>query len=169
MAMHAHHLRGPNPARVTRRPTSEIGSWAAAHDPRWPQIAARLLWLKQQGRRAVRIVDADCGAGALLLHALVHARSLGFVAIEGRGIDASPALIGRARASASRCRDLAIGVQFEVADTLSALHDEQEHPADIVVGHGSNLQDSADATASMLRAAGDLVIGDGPCPWKVVA
>lgn len=160
--MHVHRLVGPNPARETRRQAPEIGSWAAAHDPRWPQISARLLWLKQQGRRAVRIVDADSGAGALLLHAVVHARALGFVAIEGRGIDGSPALIGRARASALRCNDPGIGVTFEVADMLTALRDEQDLPADIVLWGCPDRQDSGDATASVLRAAGDLVIGDGP-------
>jgi SAM-dependent methyltransferase len=139
----------------------EIGSWAAAHDPRWSQIAARLLWLKQQGRRAVRIVDADCGAGALLLHAVVHARSLGFVAIEGRGIDGSPALIGRARAAAARCTDPAIGVTFEVADLASALREEQDLPADIVLWHHSDRQDGDDAVPMLLRAAGDLVVGAG--------
>jgi SAM-dependent methyltransferase len=158
--MNVHRFSRPLAARETRRPTSEIGSWAAAHDPRWAQIAARLLWLKQQGRRAVRIVDADCGAGALLLHAVVHARSLGFVAIEGRGIDGSPALIGRARAAAARCTDPAIGVTFEIADMVSALREEQDLPADIVLWHHSDRQDGDDAVLMLLRAAGDLVIGD---------
>ena len=94
-------------------------SRTARNDPRWPAIGEALASLRDAKRRAVRIVDADCGAGAILIQALRHARALGFTAIEGRGIDSSPALIGRARAAAARLHDPAIGVAFDVAE-LSA-------------------------------------------------
>lgn len=126
-------------------------------DPRWPAIAAALAALREKGRCAVRIVDADCAAGGLLLEALGSARRLGFTAIEGRGIDGSPALIGRARAAASRAPDLAIGVEFEVADVATALEAECDLPADIILWPGSGLSDQV-AVDDLLHRAGNLVI-----------
>lgn len=139
---------------------SPAGSRAATHDPRWPRIMASLAALRDRGRHAVRIVDADCGAGSLLLHALHHARAIGFTAIEGRGIDGSPALIGRARAAASRQQDAAIGVAFEMADMVAALRDEHELPADIVIWHGPGKQDRSPTMLFAIRAAGSCIIDD---------
>lgn len=143
------------------RPTSVVpfpGSWSATHDPRWPAIADALEELRERGRQAIRIVDADCGAGSLLLHALHHARALGFTAIEGLGIDGSPALVGRARAAASRAPDAGIGVVFEVDDVVASLERESEFPADILLWHGSRSEDHA--IIGELHRAGNLVIGD---------
>lgn len=146
-------------------PASLPGSRAALHDPRWPAIAVALAMLRDQHRRAVRIVDADCGAGALLLQTVRHARALGFTAIEGRGIDGSPALIGRARAAAARLSDPAIGVAFELADMATALQEEFELPANVVLWHGSRDEDRRAVIVDALSRAGTLVIGDdGPCP-----
>ena len=131
-------------------------SRTALHDPRWPTIAAALSKLRDRGRFAVRIVDADCGAGSLLLHAVHHARTLGFTAIEGRGIDGSPALIGRASAAAKRQRDPGIGVAFEMADVLVALSDEYDLPADIVLWNGA-CRHSVDQA---LSRAGNMIIRD---------
>jgi hypothetical protein len=140
------------------------GSRAAIHDPRWPRIATVLAGLRERGRYSVRIVDADCGAGCLLLHALRHARALGFTAIEGRGIDGSPALVGRARGAADRARDPAIGVAFEVADMAHVLEAEQEVPADILLWHGSGAGEYPAHVRRALRAAADVVIGDDERP-----
>ena len=92
--------------------------------------------MRARRRHAVRIVDADCGAGSLLLRAVQHARTLGFTAIEARGIAGSPALIGRARAAASRTADPAIGLAFTSADLILSLREEAEMPADIVLWRG---------------------------------
>jgi hypothetical protein len=140
------------------------GSRAAIHDPRWPRIAAALAGLRERGRYSVRIVDADCAAGCLLLHALRHARALGFTAIEGRGIDGSPALIGRARAAADRARDPAIGATFEVADMARALEAELELPADILLWHGPRAGEEAPRVRFAVLSAGDVVIGDDERP-----
>lgn len=154
-------------ARVSPRPTPAVlpGSRTALHDPRWPAVAAALAALRERHRCAVRIVDADCGAGSLLLQLVRHARGLGFTAIEGRGIDGSPALIGRARAAAARLSDPAIGVEFELADMVSALREEFDLPADIVLWHGGRDEDRSAANGSteirdVLSRAGALVIGD---------
>jgi len=139
--------------------TAIPGSKTATQDPRWPVIAAALATLRGDGRHAVRIIDADCGAGSLLLQAVHHARSLGFTAIEGRGIDGLPALIGRARAAASRCTNLAIGTTFEVADMVTALREEHDLPADLVICHGM-AKDRRPEVASVLGNAARIVIGD---------
>lgn len=147
--------------RLVERPVAITGpsSRTAAHDPRWPAVAAALQALRDKKRHAVRIVDADCGAGCLLLHAIRHARALGFTAIEGRGINGSPALIGRARAAAARLGDPAIGVIFEMADMVAALRDEHDLPADIVLWHAGT-GDPGPAASDALRRAGDRVISD---------
>lgn len=134
-------------------------SKAVVHDLRWPKVEAALAGLRASGRHAVRIVDTDCGAGTLLLHALDQARRLGFTAIEGRGIDRSAPLIGRARAAANRFVDPAIGVDFAVADMLAAVLDEQDLPADIVLCHDA-ARDRGPEAALALRNAGRIVIDD---------
>ncbi len=134
--------------------TAAAISRTARHDPRWPAIGEALASLRDAKRRAIRIVDADCGAGALLIQALRHARALGFTAIEGRGIDTSPALIGRARAAAAKLHDPAIGIAFDVADPVEGLRDEVEAPAEILLCH--------DRAVVAPLGAGERIIGDRP-------
>lgn len=138
------------------------GSRTATHDPRWPAIAAALTRLRDAKRHSVRIVDVDCGAGCLLLQSLRYARLLGFTAIEGRGIDGAPALIGRARAAAGRLRDPAIGVVFEQADLLGALREEHDAPADIVLWRATSLAEASAEVTMALTRAGRTVIGAAP-------
>ena len=73
-------------------------------DDRWPAVTDALARLRASGRHSVRIVDADCGGGDLLLHAVRHARDIGFAAIEARGIDDVPTLVERGRSAASKLR-----------------------------------------------------------------
>lgn len=141
------------------------------HDPRWPQVAAALSALRAAGRHAVRIVDAECGAGTLLLSAAHHARMLGFTAIEVRGIDRSASAIGRARAAANRAPDAAIGASFEVADIVTALQAEHDLPADIVLCHGGAAHDRRPQAVAALRRAARVVIDDraASCARSVAA
>jgi SAM-dependent methyltransferase len=139
--------------------TSRHPSKAALQDPRWPQIEAALSALRTKGRHAVRIVDAQCGTGTLLLQALTRARRLGFTAIEGRGIDRSPPLIGRARSAAHRVVDPAIGMDFVAADMVTALRNEQDLPADIVICHDLAPERQPDARLTLCKA-GRVVIDD---------
>ncbi|MFD1952188.1 SAM-dependent methyltransferase [Sphingomonas arantia] len=150
----------PHVATAPRAKLAVPGSKAAIHDPRWPRVAAQLASLRGAGRHAVRIVDADCGAGSLLLHAARHARALGFTAIECRGIDGSPALIGRARAAAARCVDPAIGLSFDLTDMIAALEAEQDFPADLVLWHGSPADHQRPEALAAVRAAGQVTIAD---------
>jgi SAM-dependent methyltransferase len=136
------------------------GTRTAHSDPRWPEIVAALNALRAAHRYAVRIVDADCACGALLIATVRQARTLGFTAIEGRGIDGAPAMIGRARAAAARLRDPAIGVEFDLADVEDTLASEADFPADIVLWRGDTLADHRHGLARALAAAGDVVIAD---------
>ncbi|KQN40476.1 hypothetical protein ASG37_01340 [Sphingomonas sp. Leaf407] len=123
----------------------------ARSDPRWADVAATLVALRDRRRHAVRIVDTDCGCGTLLIAALAHARSLGFTAIEGRGLDRSPACLGRARRAAAALHDPAIGVAFDATDVATALGEEAEAPADILLCR---------AVPACGMAAGRVVIAD---------
>lgn len=146
----------PAPHAVRARPAPIRRSVRA--DPRWPQIVAALQSLRDAHRHAVRIVDADCACGTLLIEVARHARAMGFTAIEGRGIDGSPALIGRARAAAARLHDPAIGLTFDMVDLRAALMQEAEAPADLLLWHGAR---DADATVmATVLAAATLVIAD---------
>jgi 2-polyprenyl-3-methyl-5-hydroxy-6-metoxy-1,4-benzoquinol methylase len=126
-------------------------------DARWPVLARALAELREARRRAVRIVDADCGDGALLLAAARHARVLGFVAIEVRGVDGAPALIARARAAAAALDDAAIGICFDCADMVEALAQEHDFPADIVLAPAA----LSEAATLALARAGARVIARG--------
>jgi SAM-dependent methyltransferase len=141
-------------------PAAMPGSRAARSDIRWPEIASALAGLRAKRRHAVRIVDADCACGALLIEVVRHARAIGFTAIEGRGIDGSPAMIGRARAAAARVQDPAIGLEFQAADMMTALLDENDLPADIVLWHGDRSGDRDVGVEAVLAMAGDRVIRD---------
>ena len=121
------------------------------HDPRWPAIEAALGSLRERHRHAVRIVDADCGAGGFLIAVAEEARAMGFTAIEARGLGGSPAMIGRARAAARRHRHAAMGLVFERGDAADALAGERDFPADILVCHRCGTQ---------MHAAATCVIGD---------
>jgi 2-polyprenyl-3-methyl-5-hydroxy-6-metoxy-1,4-benzoquinol methylase len=135
----------PAPAAPARR--------TPRSDGRWPRIVATLDGLRLRHRRSVRIVDADCGCGTLLIEAARYARSIGFTAIEVRGIDGVPALIGRARVAALRHADPAIGYRFDCTDMVQALVEETAFPADILLCRTRR-------DAALLMAAGEVVIDD---------
>ncbi len=130
-------------------------------DARWPEVAATLAALRATKRRSVRIVDADCGAGSLLLCAVRFARALGFTAIEARGIDDAPALVGRARAAAAEMHDPAIGITFERGEPIAALDEESDFPADIILWHGGRGPDAKRAERAV-ACAGQISIADHP-------
>jgi ribosomal protein L11 methylase PrmA len=125
----------------------------AQADRRWPAIQRALFALRKAGRRSIRIVDAGCGAGDLLIQAARHARSIGFLAIEGRGIDRDPAAIVRARSTARLVSDPAIGLSFESGDARAALRDEDEVPADLVLYSDRGLADAARCAGAVAIAA----------------
>lgn len=130
------------------------------HDPRWHSLKARLETMRSNGRRAVRIVDVNCGNGALLVRAASFARSLGFLAIEAVGVDGRTTYIEDARRRARTVVDLAIGLTFEVGHPLPRLEEEAQFPADIILFEAParlppSLRDA-------VKRAGDLALRIGP-------
>lgn len=157
VAEHAIPLPAARP--LARRPVvSPTEQRFRCSDARWPKVAAALAALRTARRRSVRIVDANCDAGALLLCAVCHARALGFTAIEALGLDETPALVDRARAAAAIVQDPAISITFETADLVGVLGEESDFPADIVLWHSCKECDAAVAEA--VAAAGRTLIGD---------
>lgn len=143
------------------------GAWGApvqgAHnraekDRRWPAMLRKLKGLRKRGRRSIRIVDTDCGAGELLIHAVRRAREMGFVAIEGRGIDADPRLIASALRAAARQSDPAIGLVFEQGDPDKVMREEAEYPADLLLCPTSDT--NARERAALARSAADTIVWD---------
>lgn len=162
-----HTIDGPKrPQRVARKPAHAVTRRPRCRDTRWPEVAATLAALRAAKRCSVRIVDADCGAGTLLLCAVRFARALGFTAIEARGIDAAPTLIGRARVAAAAVHDPAIGIVFERGEAVAALCAECDFPADIVLWHGCDGTHGEAAVRAERTAlcAGHAVIADHPSP-----
>lgn len=163
MTYAAEHTIAMPPRRTARRPGRRTSArLPRCRDERWPEVVSALTSLRARNRRSIRIVDADCGAGILLLCAVRLARYLGFTAIEARGIGDTPALVERARTAAGEIADPAIGITFERADLLGALDSEDEFPADIVVWHGCRNMDVARArnVERAVRRAGHALISD---------
>ena len=128
----------------------------AEADRRWPMIVRKLVALRRRHRFSIRIVDTDCGDGALLIETARRARALGFVAIEARGIDPDPARIATARRDAVAASDPAIGFTFEAGDPGAALREEADFPADLLFYEGQ--EGRADAISAMAIAAGRTVL-----------
>ena len=66
------------------------------------------------GRRSVSVVDVDCGDGTLLLHTVLRAPELGFVAIEATGLDCELDRLANARDAARGVSDPAMGLSFDL-------------------------------------------------------
>jgi hypothetical protein len=165
-AMVERRVMAVRPPSLRLEPSSLPGGRHALHDPRWPAIRQALAGLRARRRRAVRIVDADCGAGALVILAVHHARALGFTAIEGRGIARSPALARRAETAARRAHDPAIGLEFTSHDLLGALRSEEALPADLLLWSGAR---DAAIDAALSRAAVLVIADDEATPLRSAA
>lgn len=143
-------------ARSSKRSHDAGPSYARCNDPRWPAIVSAFRVLRAANRRTVRIVDIHCNGGHLLLCAVRQASAMGFTAIEARGLDDGLARVERARALAACLIDPAVGISIEATDLLSALSEECDFPADIVIAHQDALSDAR--IASLLEEAGRSVI-----------
>jgi SAM-dependent methyltransferase len=134
--------RTPDPAPARRVGRAPAGGRLSAALLR--RIDAALLDLRQQGRRAVAIVELGCGDGTLLIGAARRAAMLGFLAVEGIGADLRHAALAAARTAARRVHDRRIGLSFRhlgAADVLPRLEDG----ADLILCH--------DDAVAMLDAA----------------
>ena len=146
-----------SPAATVRSVSMQGARSRAEQDRRWPAMLRKLKGLRKRGRRSIRIVDTDCGAGELLIHAVRRARELGFVAIEGRGVDSDPRLLASAKAAAAACQaDPAIGLVFDLGNQDAAMRAEAEFPADLLLCSASAAK--ARDMARLARTAGDTVL-----------
>lgn len=149
-------------------PIVSITGAAAQHDaerdPRWHSLVTRLKSLRRHKRRAVRIVDVNCGDGTLLIQAVRLARSLGFLAIEALGVDSDADHIDDARDRARMMKDTAVGLDFQVAEAFAQLQVEADFPADIILYDASARAPKAlrDAAAR----AGNLALRREPSSWE---
>ncbi len=109
------------------------GRYGFADRELWQRIDKALIELRAQGRHAIRILDLGCGPGTRLLRTAARARALGFTAIEGHGIDLSPAMIALARQAAAGVDDPRIGLTFAVGDILDTLEQEGRHACDLAL------------------------------------
>lgn len=64
----------------------------------WEVMRAKLLTLRAQGNRQLRVVDLGCGPGIWLCRVVMRARQLGFEEITAWGFDIAEAQLTRARA-----------------------------------------------------------------------
>lgn len=151
-----HQVLRPCRARSSEPPHDAETSYARCNDPRWPAIVSALRGLRAANCRSVRIVDIHCNGGHLLLCAVCQANAMGFTAIEARGLDDSLARVARARALAACLNDPAAGISIQATDLLSALSEECDFPADIVIAHQDALSDAR--IAPLLEEAGRMVI-----------
>ena len=146
MALYRHHslpssfILGLAPHRLIppRRhyPPPVAPSWQRTDAALLERIDRALVRLHDDGRRSVFLVDAACGDGHLLIHAVRRARALGFVAIDARGFDTDAERIACAELAARNCADPAIGLAFEVRapDAPLPMGDDE---ADIVIAAGA--------------------------------
>lgn len=119
-------------ARNPRRSAERHSGVTRANGAALARIGRQLSLLRAAGRRAVAIIDLDCGDGAVALAAGRKARMLGFLAITVRGFDRSAANVRAARRRAVGSVDPAIGFTFETAARARcpAVEDEE---ADILL------------------------------------
>ncbi|MET0310291.1 MAG: methyltransferase domain-containing protein [Sphingomonas sp.] len=101
--------------------------------PSHAQIASRLAEWRARGHRSVRILDLGCGRGDHLLRAVARARELGFVSIEGRGIDPSPGHVRQARHRAESETHPSTSLTFEIGEPIGALAAEHDGAADLIL------------------------------------
>lgn len=101
--------------------------------PSFTHIASQLAEWRGRGHRSIRILDLNCGNGARLLRAAARARELGFVAIEGRGVDPSPGQVRHARHRAESEAHPSTSLAFEIGEPIAALAAEHDGAADLVL------------------------------------
>ncbi|RYD99501.1 MAG: methyltransferase domain-containing protein [Sphingomonadales bacterium] len=103
------------------------------HGPSMARITAALAERRREGRRSIRILDLECGDGERLLRTAACARELGFVAIEGVGVDLSVGRIRHARREAQAQAHHSTRLEFQVAEAMAALAVEQDGAADLIL------------------------------------
>lgn len=149
-------------ARAPRRMPAYAPAAPRPVEPRAAlRIDAALTALRDAGRCAIRVLDLGCGDGARLLHTARRASMLGFVAIEGRGVDGDASLIDAARAAAARGADPRIGLSFDLIDVDRALDEEEDRGADIALYRAQAIRALPERNRRRIAAELDRIAGTG--------
>jgi hypothetical protein len=127
--------------------------------PSHAQIAAHLAEWRHLGHRTIRILDLECGCGDRLLRAAARARALGFVSIEGRGVDPSPGPIRKARRRAESEAHPSTSLVFEMSEPICALAAEHDRAADLVLLSEPRPYPSSPLGAALERVCAGTVLG----------
>lgn len=107
---------------------------AAGSDGMGRLVERVLLRLRDEGRRAIRVVDVDCGTGRRLAGVVRRARALGFTAVEVRGYAPSAVAAGAAARARRRRADPGVGWTFGAEEAGAALATERaEGDADLIL------------------------------------
>jgi hypothetical protein len=120
------------------------------------EIEDFLVALRKAGRRAILIVDADCGDGRRLIKVACRAREFGFRVIDARGYDASSRRIAAAVSAVTHV-DRAIDFRFAMLDRNAPLLLDEggEGQADLLLAAASrsaaNLADAIDRDGILIR------------------
>lgn len=93
---------------------------------------SELRRLRAQGRRAVCVIDLDCGSGDRVMRLAHYARALGFLAIEVWGFDRSPEQVEAASHAAKSLPNPRIGFSFALRPTGNLVPVE-DGAADILI------------------------------------
>lgn len=139
--LHARETLGISPHRqmVARRGWSRdrMAARRNANAGVMARIRRYLIALRRAGRRAILIVDVDCGDGRRLIDAAAEAHALGFVAIEARGFDISPEKVAAAAETADGRGDPAVRFSFAVLDERApfSLDDDEDGQADLMLAN----------------------------------
>lgn len=110
----------------------------------------------------MRIVDVNCGDGMFLIEIMKQARALGFLSIEGLGIDGDAQRIGEAQWRSRHVIDSAIGLEFHVSEPAAQLELEAEFPADIILYEAA--LPVPPGLKEALSRAGDFALRARPAP-----
>lgn len=127
--------------------------------PSHAQIAARLAEWRHRGHRSIRILDLACGRGDRLLRAAARARELGFVSVEGRGVDPSPGNIRHARHRAESEAHPSTGLVFEIGEPIAALAAEHDGAADFILVSEPRPYPCSPLGMALDRVSAGLVLG----------
>ena len=128
--------------------------------PSHAQIASRLAEWRHRGHRSIRMLDLECGCGDRLLRAAAKARELGFVSIEGRGVDRSPHNVRRARRRAESEVHPSTSLVFEIGEPIAALAAEHDGAADLILLSEARPYPSSPLGAALDRVCAGFVLGD---------
>lgn len=121
------------------------------------RIERFLIALRRAGRRAILIVDSDCGDGERLIQAANRARALGFLVVDAEGYDRSREHVALASRAAAARGDPTVRFRFAARDAIASAPfcNGRDAPADVLLtsnrGRADDLADAVDRDGLLIR------------------